>query len=83
MYNAHPLFSLKNLGKKCTFYMAKYSNWPLWQKQICGPFSDRFVALAAEIAADSLRQALWQLSQQQKAISPKVMKIARQSTFND
>ena len=25
MYNAHPYFSLKNLGKTRTFYMAKYS----------------------------------------------------------
>ena len=26
MYNAHPYFSLKNRGNKCTLYMAKYSN---------------------------------------------------------
>ena len=26
MYNAHPYFSLKNLGKKYTLYMAKYGN---------------------------------------------------------
>ena len=25
MYNEHPHFSLRNLGKKCTLYMAKYS----------------------------------------------------------
>ena len=25
MYNEHPYFSLKNLGKKCTLYTAKYS----------------------------------------------------------
>ena len=25
MYNAHPYFSLKNLGRKCALYMAKYS----------------------------------------------------------
>ena len=24
MYNVHPYFSLKNLGKKCALYMAKY-----------------------------------------------------------
>ena len=24
MYNAHPHFSFKNLGKNCTLYMAKY-----------------------------------------------------------
>ena len=28
MYNAHPYFSLKNLGKRCTLYMAKCSNLP-------------------------------------------------------
>ena len=27
MYNAHPYFSLKNLGKKCALYTAKYSNF--------------------------------------------------------
>ena len=26
MYNVHPYFSLKNLGKKCTLYMAKYGS---------------------------------------------------------
>ena len=26
MYNAHLYFPLKNLGKKCTLYMAKYDN---------------------------------------------------------
>ena len=25
MYNVHPFFSLKNLGKRCALYMAKYS----------------------------------------------------------
>ena len=25
-YNAHLYFPLKNLGKKCTLYMAKYDN---------------------------------------------------------
>ena len=24
MYNAHPYFPLKNLGKKCALYMPKY-----------------------------------------------------------
>ena len=24
MYNAHPYFSLKNVGKKCAVHMAKY-----------------------------------------------------------
>ena len=24
VYNGHPYFSLKNLGKKCAFYTAKY-----------------------------------------------------------
>ena len=24
MYNVHPYFSLKNLGKKCTLYKTKY-----------------------------------------------------------
>ena len=27
MYNAHPYFPLKNLGKQCTLSMAKYSSW--------------------------------------------------------
>ena len=28
MYNVHPYFSLKNLGKKkCTLYMAKYGTY--------------------------------------------------------
>ena len=26
MYNVHPYFSFKNLGKKCTLNMAKYGN---------------------------------------------------------
>ena len=28
VYNAHPYFPLKNLGKKCILYMAKYSICP-------------------------------------------------------
>ena len=26
MYNVHPYFPLKNLGKKCALYTAKYVN---------------------------------------------------------
>ena len=25
MYNVHPYFSLKTVGKKCTFFMVKYN----------------------------------------------------------
>ena len=34
MYNEHPYFSLKNLGKKCTLYMAKYGH-QLFKGPIC------------------------------------------------
>ena len=27
MYNAHPYFSLKNVGKKCALYTVKYGNF--------------------------------------------------------
>ena len=32
MYHAHPYFSLKNLGKKCSFYMAKYGTHKMWRR---------------------------------------------------
>ena len=34
MYNGHPYFSLKNLGKKCAFYTAKYGI-ELAKRSIC------------------------------------------------
>ena len=30
MYNVHPYFSLKNLGKKCVLYTAKYGRSETW-----------------------------------------------------
>ena len=34
MYNVHLYFSLKNLGKKCALYMAKYEYYISWM-DIC------------------------------------------------
>lgn len=57
------------------------SDRPLRWELRCGPFSDRLVALDAGGAVYC--QLLQQLSQMQKAISPKVMQFSRQLTFND
>ena len=32
MNNAHSYFSVKNLGRKCSLYMAKYR---VWEKIVC------------------------------------------------
>ena len=50
VYNAHPYFSLKNLGNKCALYTAKYSNKnseEVMHRLLCG-HRDRWGELASK-----------------------------------
>ena len=49
MYNVHTYFSLKNLGKKCTLYTAKYGTYLPRRRQTPGPWPSAPSTTAASL----------------------------------